>query len=702
MPDIAPDARRRRLTAFINAAAIANPDPAIYVIEDAHWIDESSESMLADFLKVVPQSRALVLVTYRPEYHRALARLSGAQTIALRPLTELQTSALTTALLGADPSLGGLPTQIAARAGGNPFFIEEIVRDLAGRTVLRGRPGAYVLHRDLDDVQVPATLQATIGSRIDRLSYTAKRTLNAASVIGMRFNADLLAGIVDDADLSPLLEAELVDQVGFASPAVYAFRHPLIRTVAYNSQLKADRAQSHRRLAAAIGAGGSPDENAALIAEHLESAGDLHAAFSWHMRAATWSTFRNIAAAQSSWRRARGVADQLPNDDPERASMRIAPRTLLCANAYRVSSSRAEIGFNELRDLCTDAGDMRSLAIGMAGLVLATHMNGHRQDASRLATELITLLQSIGDPTLTVALSVPPMSVKLDVGEISASVQLAQRVIDLADGKPIVDRLITVSPLASAIGIRGTGHWCLGRPGWKEDFSRVISMADAIAPAYRSGVIWWVHITTIPNGVLLPDATALRETTEIFTAAQQSGDDLALDLARGARGITLVHRAGAEREAGRELLMEIRDAARDKLYSSPATLPLTEAHIAREIAELGDIDGAIALARTVVDSLLGSGEALWTGLATAVLVESLLHRGSDADLRDAQVAIKRLAAVPTEPGFVLHEIWLLRMRALLAKSESKIRAYQDYRDRYRKMATDLGFEGHMAWAEAMP
>ena len=90
------------------------------------------------------------------------------------------------------------------------------------------------------------------------------------------------------------------------------------------------------------------------------------------------------------------------------------------------------------------------------------------------------------------------------------------------------------------------------------------------------------------------------------------------------------------------------------------------------------------------------------GSATSALVESLLRRGSDTDVQEAAAAIERLADVPTDPGFVLNEIPLLRMRALLAKAQGDETGYRDYRDRYRAMATDLGFEGHMAWAEAMP
>jgi adenylate cyclase len=89
-------------------------------------------------------------------------------------------------------------------------------------------------------------------------------------------------------------------------------------------------------------------------------------------------------------------------------------------------------------------------------------------------------------------------------------------------------------------------------------------------------------------------------------------------------------------------------------------------------------------------------------LAINVLVESLLRRGGDADLQEARAAIERLAAVPTDPGYVLHEITLLRLRALLARAHGDEGSYRDYRDRYRAMATSLGFEGQIAWAEAMP
>jgi adenylate cyclase len=167
LPPVGPDARRRRLTTLINSASLERADPAVYVIEDAQWIDEASESMLTDFLAVIPHSPSLTLVTYRPEYRGALAKLSGAQTIALRPLSEAHASALTAELLGPDPSVADVAASIVQRAAGKPFFAEEMVRDLAERGVLHGQPGEYQMLGDTGDTNIPATLQATIGARID-------------------------------------------------------------------------------------------------------------------------------------------------------------------------------------------------------------------------------------------------------------------------------------------------------------------------------------------------------------------------------------------------------------------------------------------------------------------------------------------------------------------------------------------------------
>ena len=182
------------------------------------------------------------------------------------------------------------------------------------------------------------------------------------------------------------MAAQLIDQVTFTRHPAYVFHHPLIRAVAYEAQLKSDRADLHRRVAAAIEhhSAGSLDENAALIAENLEAAGDLRASFDWHMRAGAWSNNRDIAAARVSWQRARQVADALPDDEPDRTAMRIAPRTVLCATGWRVHAYDSGVLFEELQELCTLAGDKTSLAIGVDGAASGTH--AARRGAGGVAT----------------------------------------------------------------------------------------------------------------------------------------------------------------------------------------------------------------------------------------------------------------------------------------------------------------------------
>ena len=704
LPDIAPDARRRRLTALVNTASLARREPVVWVIEDAHWIDEASESMLAEFLAVIPQSPSMVLITCRPEYRGALSRDTGAETITLAPLSDTETSTLIGELLGCDPSVAALMETIGARAAGNPFFAEEMVRDLAERGVLCGDHGAYTCPAEVGDVTVPATLQATIAARIDRLDPGAKRALCAAAVIGSRFGTDLLALLGIDAVPRGLFDAELIDQVKFSSREEYAFHHPLIRTVAYESQLKSDRAGLHRRLAAVVEKRerGSIDENAALIAEHLEAAGDLREAYAWHLRAGEWATIRDKAAACLSWERARQVADALPDDFPDRVAMRIAPRTLLCGNGFRAHLEISGARFEELQELCSAAGDKASLAIGMAGLIMEHFIYGRVRTASRLASEHIALIESIGDPTLTIGLSLGAIATKIQSAEMGVVLGWSQNVIELAHGDAARGNAIVGSPLAVALATRGTARWALGRAGWRTDLKQAVATARGTEPWSHAMVVTYKYLGAIPNGILLADDAALREIEEALRIAERSSDDRALGLARLTSGIALLHRDSlADRERGLDVLGQVREMClHDKYY--PSDLPVADVWAARERARRGDRDGALPRLREAVDDLFHAGQLAHFGTATGALVQTLLADGAEGDITESVEAIERLAAAPGDKGLMSREIHLLRLRTLLAQARGDEARYLDLRDRYRDMAKTLGFEGHIAWAEAMP
>jgi hypothetical protein len=168
-------------------------------------------------------------------------------------------------------------------------------------------------------------------------------------------------------------------------------------------------------------------------------------------------------------------------------------------------------------------------------------------------------------------------------------------------------------------------------------------------------------------------------------------------------GIALVHRQTApERDRGQKLLAELSDefVSRGYLLSD---LSIVDVCSARERARRGDRSNAIPVMRAATDNLVREGQLRQWGIpATGVLVETLLERGADADVAEAEAAIERLAVAPADVGLAIRDIWLLRLRALLARAHGDDAAYTDLRDRYRDMAKTLGFEGHIAWAEAMP
>jgi adenylate cyclase len=704
LPRIDPDARRRRLTALVNSATLANPTPAVYVIEDAHWIDESSESMLADFLTVVPQAPLLTLITYRPEYRGALAHVPGAQTLSLAPLTAPETTALVSELLGPDPSVGQLRQTIAERAAGTPFFAEEIVRELAEISVLQGKPGAYTSTTEAAEVSVPATLQATIAARIDRLEPKAKRTLNAGAVIGSRFGADLLLALNVEPVVDDLLAAQLIDQVTFTQHPEYVFHHPLIRAVAYEAQLKADRADLHRRVATAIEqrSAESLEENAALIAEHLEAAGDLRPAFDWHMRAGAWANYRDNAAARVSWKRARQVADALPEEFADRTAMRIAPRTLLCASDWRVHSTDAEVGFEELRRLCAIAGDKVSLAIGLQGPMSLHTQRGEVRESARLASEVMALLDSIGDPGLTAQAGWGAMGIKAQTGEMHDVLRWAEATIDWSDGDPTKGNLVVGSPLAAAMALRGVARSWFGRPGWREGLDDAVAFAEQSAdPLTLAIVASWKYGIGTWNGVLRADDAAIRATEGALKIAEASGDNYAVVMVKWLHASMLLLRgATADRRPGLATLAQLREEWIAQRYFL-AEVPILDVYLGREQARDGDREAGIPILRNSVDDMIARGQVGYYIPAVGALVETLLDSGTEGGLAEAEAAIARLEGAPAE-GSVVRDIWVLRLRALLAYAQGHDGRYRELRDLYRTLAAELGFEGHMDWAEAMP
>jgi adenylate cyclase len=376
-----------------------------------------------------------------------------------------------------------------------------------------------------------------------------------------------------------------------------------------------------------------------------------------------------------------------------------SPREPGCAQRSGGSAEAWNTGFDELRELATAAGDKRSLVIGMTGLVQLMQYYGQYTEASRLASRHVELLDSIADPELTVGLLMVAMIVKWSVGEVHEAMELSQRAIDASRGDPTMGNFIVGSPLALALVMRASARCALDIPGWREDFDDAIALARTTDKFTFCAVVMFKYIAT-QSWALLPDDDALRDTAEALEIAQQFGDDFTLTNAEFTRGLILVRREDADRQWGFELLGRARRVALEHRNTIVAAW-CADIDFAAEKNRIGDCDGAIAMCRAVLENEIRCGEMTNRGWCTTVLVEALLNRGRDGDVDEAQIAIDNLAATPTDPEFMYHELPLLRLNAMLAKVRGDGDRYREFRERYRASAESSGFEGHIALAHAM-
>jgi predicted ATPase len=251
---LGPEARQRHLLDLFRRLARARSarEPAVVLFEDMHWFDRASEEFIEKLVnEITPGNRTLVLLNFRPEYHAQWMRRSYYQQLPLLPLGPETIKELFADLLGSDPSLHPLRELIRDRTGGNPFFIEEIVKSLIETGVVAGTRGAHRLVRPAEEVGLPATVQSVLAARIDRLPEHEKRVLQTASVIGTKFSEPILKRVADlgDGELSAALHAlrsaEFLFEEALYPEAEYAFKHPPTQEVAYRSQLN-ERRGEHR------------------------------------------------------------------------------------------------------------------------------------------------------------------------------------------------------------------------------------------------------------------------------------------------------------------------------------------------------------------------------------------------------------------------------------------------------------------------
>jgi adenylate cyclase len=462
------DARQRALKSIVCKLVQApnREETVVALIEDLHWLDEGSEAMLGELLGAAEGTKTMVLVNFRPEYERSWTGPPDYHEMPLDPLGPDDTRALLADLAGEDPSLDGLPDLVHERTAGNPFFIEEIVRELAEAGHLAGERGAYRLVKPVEAVGVPSSVQVVLAARIDRLEPEEKRLLQAASVAGKEVSEATLLRIADlerpeefEAALGKLIDAGFLYEAELYPERVLAFRHPLTQEVAYASQLAAPRAATHAATARALIELNPErhDEMAALIASHMEQGDEPLEAARWSARAAYWAGHSRPRDSQRLWQNVMKLVAGL-EETPETSALAVASRLLQLQFAWRLGMSREEEEqlAAEAKEIATRTGDLRSLAL----LRLSTGVRPgilHEAETWREAVrDTNRLAEESGDPHLRVACLAAGSYSFLCTGDFDGFEAQLDGVLELADGDhELGARIVIGSPIAWAMFGKG-------------------------------------------------------------------------------------------------------------------------------------------------------------------------------------------------------------------------------------------------------
>jgi predicted ATPase/class 3 adenylate cyclase len=589
VPRMDPGARQRQLYAFVRRLIQAPREggPGLIFVDDLHWIDAGSDAFLAQLVEAVSAARTLLLVNFRPEYQAAWMQKSYYQQIPLLPLGPEAIAELLTVLLGPDPGLAGLGDLIRERTGGNPFFIEEVVQSLAEAGALAGSKGAYKLVGPVEEIAIPATVQAVLGARIDRLAEREKHLLQTASVIGKEFAEPVLKSVADlpDVDLADalrvLMGAEFIHEASLYPDLEYAFRHPLTQEVAYRAQLGDRRARVHGAVAQAITElyPEKLDERAALVAHHWEGAGERLEAAQWHQRAAEWAGVRDPAEALRHWRQVRSLLEEVP-ESPETIGLGLMARIQILNFGWRLGIPEAEAArvFAEGKALAERSGNVHMLTLitGYYGSVKETA--GEMEEGLSLHKEALRLAEQTGDVLLELGMEMILAFSLMQSGRLRESLALSERAIARASDDPTLGfEILGFCPALAASFCRVT---VLGYQGRSKEALRDLDRTIQLAQEHGdTEVLGWAHGAYSQIAFIKGEHRGeLGHARQALDIAEKTGSALSRILARWALGVAQV--VNEEWQEARETLEAALAVARE----TRAAL-LGEAHMLALLAE---------------------------------------------------------------------------------------------------------------------
>jgi class 3 adenylate cyclase/predicted ATPase len=495
-----PPQRRQRTLDAVKRLLLreSQVQPLILVIEDLHWIDSETQALLDSLIESLPTAHILLLVNYRPEYQHGWGSKTYYSQLRIDPLAPESAEELLQALLGSDSNLGPLKQLLIERTEGNPFFMEESIRTLVESKLLVGERGDYRLAGPIERTQVPATVQAVLAARIDRLPPDEKRLLQSAAVIGKDVPFPLLQAIADQHEeelrrgLTRLQAAEFLYETSLFPDPEYTFKHALTHEVAYGGLLQERRRVLHARIAEAIERL-HPDrlsEHVELLAHHA-SRGEL-----WEKAVDYLHQGGQKAAARSAYKEAASYFEQalealkhLPEtrknlEQAINIRVDLGP-ALIAMGGY--SGPEVEEIYTQAREMCQRMGETPQLFPVLWGLA---RIYDHRdlKMGRKLGEQLLGLAERVGEPALLLEAHHELWANLFSLGELSSSLTHTKRGVELYD--PHEHRHYASLYGGHDPGVCGLRHaamtlWLLGYPDQALEKSRdALTLARKLSHPY--------------------------------------------------------------------------------------------------------------------------------------------------------------------------------------------------------------------------
>jgi class 3 adenylate cyclase/tetratricopeptide (TPR) repeat protein len=474
-----PSQRRQRTLEAVKRLLLreSQVQPLVLVMEDLHWIDSESQAVLDSVVESLPGARILLLVNYRPEYQHPWGGKTYYTQLRLDPLPPENAEELLEGLVGGDSALQPLKQLLVERTEGNPFFLEESVRTLVEAHALMGQRGAYRLARPLKSIEVPATVQAVLAARIDRLPPEEKRLLQTAAVIGKDVPFALLQAIADLPEealrlcLAHLQAAEFLYETSLFPELEHTFKHALTHDVAYGSLLQERRCTLHARIVKAI-----EQLYAERLAEQVERL--AHHAFRgevWeqalsYLCQAGAKAFRRSASREAAtyYEQAIAALGHLPESHAtlqQAIDLRFVLQSalLLLGEVGRMLDS-----LRQAETLAEALGDQRRLGEVWAHMTHCFWWMGDPDRAVECGQRASAIAAALGDSTLGVSVNIRLGQAFFTSGEFRRALEVLNRDAEALEGE------VRAGLLAIVI-YRCFQSWCLAALG---DFAAASTTAQ--------------------------------------------------------------------------------------------------------------------------------------------------------------------------------------------------------------------------------